>query len=269
MADDVHLAHSPRHGVSAQTYCEHISNVRHGAVRNARSTADFYTGDRETFLSWVEAAAVYHDLGKLDRENQAILQEGSQKPLPIAHDDAGVAALWELRQKESAVLVAAHHAGLFSKSGESPPNKKRLFRDERRPPSLGERRLDKYVDANLREYLNAHEDADLPIVTLKGKGQLHRCGFTRRIALSCLWMPITGIQLAITVTKSRFQKSNFDGKSVSRHCDGTSGVCRRETASLRGMNGCASSYLMPAVTRLLIHRFEPAMLLSAAVKQRQ
>lgn len=184
MGSDVPLAHSPRGGVSAQTYFEHVTNVRHEAIGNARNAAVFYDGDREAFFGWVEAAALYHDLGKLDNANQDVLEQASRNPLVIAHEDAGVASLWELRRKESTVLVAAHHAGLFSKSEESP--KKRLFRDERRSPDLSSCTVDKHVDGHLHEYIAVHEKAGLCKAAKTSNDQLHRCGFTRRIALSCL-----------------------------------------------------------------------------------
>ncbi len=186
MASDAPLAHSSRGGVSVQTYFEHVKNVRHDAVRNAMNASGFYDGDREVFVRRVEAAALYHDLGKLDHANQGVLGQDSPNPLPIAHEDAGVAALWELRCKESAVLVAAHHAGLFSKAEESHPNKKRPFRDERQPPALKGYAVDKHVDDHLRDYLTAHEKVGLWMAPGCSDGTLHRCGFTRRIALSCL-----------------------------------------------------------------------------------
>jgi CRISPR-associated endonuclease/helicase Cas3 len=160
--------------------------VRHEAIRNARKATAFCDGDREAFVGWVEAAALYHDLGKLDNANQDVLEQASRNPLPIPHEDAGVATLWQLRRKESAVLVAAHHAGLFSKSEESLPNKKRLFRDERHLPDLSGCTVDKHVDGHLHEYMAVHEKAGLSKAAETSNGQLHRCGFTRRIALSCL-----------------------------------------------------------------------------------
>lgn len=186
MPSNAPMAHSPRRGAPAQSYLEHVSNVCHEAVNNAQNAAAFYDGDREAFVGLVKAAALYHDLGKLDKANQDVLEQDSRNPLPIAHEDAGVAALWELRQKESAVLVAAHHAGLFSKSEESSPNKKRLFRDERQPPVLSGCAVDNHVDAHLHEYLTAHEKAGLSRTAGTSNGQLHRSGFARRIALSCL-----------------------------------------------------------------------------------
>lgn len=186
MASSAALAHSRRGDIPGQTYFEHVSNVCYQAISNARDAADFYTGDRDAFECWVEAAALYHDLGKLDKANQDVLEQNSRHPLHVAHEDAGVAALWGLRCKESAVLVAAHHAGLFSKSEETPPNKKRLFRDERQPDALSGCPVDEHVDAHLDTYLIAHEKAGLSLAAGMSNGQLHRCGLTRRIALSCL-----------------------------------------------------------------------------------
>lgn len=177
-------AHSARGGFPGQTYSAHVINVWKRAKSNARNAVSFYNGDRKSFVDWVEAAALFHDLGKLDKINQSILKGDSSKPLPIAHEDAGVATLWKLNRKESAVLVAAHHAGLFCKDNEQ---RERPFRNESQPSILNGIKINKYVDTHLWEYLEAHKKmgvksyAELPI-----NKQLHRCGFTRRVALSCL-----------------------------------------------------------------------------------
>ena len=112
----VPVAHSPKGDVPAQAYHEHIENVRRLAVTNAKRATARYTGDSAVFIDAVEAAAIYHDLGKLDEANQEVLRRESNDPLPVAHEDAGVAELLKLRRRESAVLVAAHHAGLFSQA---------------------------------------------------------------------------------------------------------------------------------------------------------
>src|SRR5262245_47180849 len=112
------VAHSPRGEVPAQAYREHIENVRQQAVANAQLATTCYTGVRAAFIDTVEAAAIDHDLGKLDEVNQEVLCRESNAPLPVAHEDAGVAALLQLHRRESAVLVAAHHAGLFSQEAE-------------------------------------------------------------------------------------------------------------------------------------------------------
>ncbi len=172
----VPLAHSPRSDAPTQAYREHIENVRQLAVTNARLAATFYPGNRAAFIDAVEAAAVYHDLGKLDESNQEVLRRQSYDPLPVAHEDAGVAELLNLKRSESAVLVAAHHAGLFSQDAER-SKQKRIFRNTH---------VADYVDKQLDQYVAAHAAAGCPTPGWIEGAQLHRCGFTRRVALSCL-----------------------------------------------------------------------------------
>src|SRR2546427_11455457 len=112
------VAHSPRGEIPAQAYHDHIEQVRRQAIAKAQCATTKYTGDRAAFIDAVEAAAIYHDLGKLDEKNQEVLLRESHDPLPVAHEDAGVAELLKLRRRESAVLVAAHHVGLFSQEAE-------------------------------------------------------------------------------------------------------------------------------------------------------
>lgn len=186
MVSETLLAHSRRHGMPEQTYRTHVTNVHSRAMLNAQKAVAFYNGDRNAFLGWIEAAALYHDLGKLDVANQNVLEQNSRNHLPINHSDAGVAALWKLKRKESAVLVAAHHFGLLQKSEETPPNKKRPFRDEQDLANFSGYTVDEHVDAHLSYYLTAHQKAGLCIAAEENNGVLHRCGFTRRVALSCL-----------------------------------------------------------------------------------
>ena len=178
------LAHSPRHGVSAQTYYEHVMEVRRKAVRNARDAVAFYKGNRKRFIDWVDAAALYHDLGKLDPENQAVLRRNSRMPLPIAHDDAGVAELERLNRSESVVLAYGHHAGLFSRREEL-AKQGRPFRQLARATPEGVTVAD-HVDRLLDEYRTVHERAGCPTLPQVEPTELHSCGLTRRFALSCL-----------------------------------------------------------------------------------
>ncbi|MCR9209221.1 MAG: CRISPR-associated protein [bacterium] len=57
-------------------------------------------------------AGVFHDLGKLDERNQAVLASPakSKKGLPIDHIDAGVLHLWNQGSIWAAILVSAHHS---------------------------------------------------------------------------------------------------------------------------------------------------------------
>ena len=185
MATKPPLAHSPRHGAPAQTYLKHITDVRYQAERNARSAIEFYTGEREAFVNWVDAAALYHDLGKLDEANQAVLKQESRRPLPVAHADAGVAELDKLSRKEAVILAYAHHDGLFSR-GEELAKQGRPFRQLKKT-TLGGEKIADHVDRELGNYEPLHEASGVNKLTRTETSMpLHGCGFTRRIALSCL-----------------------------------------------------------------------------------
>lgn len=170
------LAHSPQRDVPAQAYREHIERVRQKAKVNAESATVGYIGERTAFIDSVEAAAIYHDLGKLDEKNQEVLCHESRKRLPVAHEDAGVADLLKLKHREAAVLVAAHHAGLFSQEKER-EKQENLFRNLK---------IMEHVDQRLDDYVSLHRAAGCPTPSWTKDIQLHKCGFTRRIALSCL-----------------------------------------------------------------------------------
>ena len=178
------LAHSRRKTIPSQSYLEHVSNVCSEATRNARQACAFYEGDRNAFVDWVEAAALYHDLGKLDAANQAVLKKESREGLPIAHDDAGVAALEKLGRLESVVLAYGHHEGMFSLCKEV-AKQGRPFRQLDRTTPTGEKVAD-HVDNELREYVDVHAATKCPVLDRTEPSRLHNCGFTRRVALSCL-----------------------------------------------------------------------------------
>jgi CRISPR-associated endonuclease/helicase Cas3 len=170
------LAHSPKHGKPAQLYSEHINNVINQARANAEAAASYYNGARDQFVDEVVAAAIYHDLGKLDDENQRVLEVESCQPLPIHHEDAGVAKLIQLKRRESAILTQAHHQGLFSQEIERAKHA-RLFRF-----------LDvaDHVDSKLEEYIAEHSRAGCQTLKQIDSNLLHKSGFRRRVALSCL-----------------------------------------------------------------------------------
>jgi len=176
---DEPLAHSARPKakppIKAQTYREHVENVWHGAMANAQRAVAFYAGEKEGFVRTVESAALYHDLGKLDTERQKVLKRSATESLPPFHEDGGCAALIKAGWLESTVLVAGHHAGLFSNE------------TERGKQSLIFRCLEtaSRTDASLGEYLQAHS-AIVSSVPSIAKMPIHSCGFTRRLALSCL-----------------------------------------------------------------------------------
>ena len=147
----------------------------------------FATPEPEGLLAAIEAAATFHDLGKLDAEIQAVLAHGRGGRLPWDHIDAGVAHLSAARNWMAAWLVRAHHApGLpsrpehFDRDGLG-RRLRGLRRDDR---SVDEhRRQIIRTDAKLSDYVAAHEEAAGAIAIRPGKAI---GGLTTRLALSCL-----------------------------------------------------------------------------------
>jgi CRISPR-associated endonuclease/helicase Cas3 len=187
------LAHSPKPPVPEQTYFRHGENVHRNAITNARSAAAYYRENAALFESTVDAAALYHDLGKLDDANQCILERASNNPLPIVHEDAGTQALLNLGLSESAMVVSAHHRGLFSfrveNSDDKPENRifRHAFGDGEDAPCGGEK-IASQIDRHLQLYIDRHRIAGLGCPAEKeiNKGTPSFDGFTRRVALSCL-----------------------------------------------------------------------------------
>ena len=69
--------------------------------------------DAKAICNIFELAAEYHDLGKLNQENQNTLSSFKKAArLPVPHADAGVAHLMSKDAWTSALLIYAHHAGL-------------------------------------------------------------------------------------------------------------------------------------------------------------
>lgn len=112
--DKEYLAHSAHDGFPAQTYLNHVQNVHDDAVRYAKEASAFAENQADgiALVNAVANAASFHDLGKLEEENQAALRAGNQPHLPINHTDAGTALLLHENKMYSAVCVMSHHRGL-------------------------------------------------------------------------------------------------------------------------------------------------------------
>jgi CRISPR-associated endonuclease/helicase Cas3 len=109
------LAHSAQGGNPPQAYADHIGSVichpAYGATVNAAHVARYRPRDGQAFVQTVGLAAEYHDLGKLDERNQAVLSQSSKEGLPVNHVDAGVCHLLaEKATRWAALLVYGHHA---------------------------------------------------------------------------------------------------------------------------------------------------------------
>ena len=173
------LAHSakPKIGIPAQSYTEHIENVLSKAEENAKRVACHLNHGEHMFIDVVRSAACFHDLGKLDTENQKVLNSNKRVALPVNHVEAGTARLLRTNHMESALLVYGHHAGLCSIFAELAKGKKLFLRDANWYERT-EERLENYLQEHERYVKSAIDKSEL-----KKSGW---SGLTRRLALSCL-----------------------------------------------------------------------------------
>ena len=104
----------PERGQDAQAYARHVLGVRAYAERSILPLVPLLSpAILNSLRASLFTAAEFHDLGKLDDENQAVLRgDQKSKTLPIVHSDAGVVKLLHDKRDLSALLVASHHIGL-------------------------------------------------------------------------------------------------------------------------------------------------------------
>ena len=144
-------------------------------------------GQPPELLDALDAAAAFHDLGKLDIDNQRALRSGRDARMPWDHIDAGVAHLGQSGNWMAAWLVRAHHApGLpcmarhFDPDGLG-PRLRGLRHDDSDPKK--QRIQKERTDALLERYLAEHEAV---VGSLQPAKMPARHGLTMRLALSCL-----------------------------------------------------------------------------------
>lgn len=188
------LAHSSRGSAPAQTYRDHVQAVRELAARMGRDAVRFAAaGERATFLAALDAAACFHDLGKLDEVFQRALRANARET-GINHVDAGVARLLTLNAAErggyieAAIAVYSHHLGLpcFSaEHGKNTPALKGAFRDLEGSVEATGLSTWKHVDRCLPEYLERHGSL-CPAPLHPSAPWPSAAGLARRLLLSCL-----------------------------------------------------------------------------------
>ena len=125
-------AHSPKDGYPSQSYEAHISSVTRMAQCFAEIVAGYGKKDGQLLQKLAKTSAQYHDLGKLEDENQTVLNgEKTARVLPYHHQDAGAAHFFkhEYSSPLAAVIIAAHHAGLTNFISENNRGEK-AFRDK-------------------------------------------------------------------------------------------------------------------------------------------
>ena len=127
-----YFAHSPNGHTPAQTYDRHVSSVVERAKDYAQKVAEFGSLDGALLTQVVEASAYYHDLGKLEDENQLVLSgKKTARILPYHHWDAGAAHFLSEKHRcmIAAVVVSTHHTAIRDFSDEQNRGE-RAFRDE-------------------------------------------------------------------------------------------------------------------------------------------
>ena len=177
------FAHSPdeERGIPAQDYAAHVCGVVERATRAADKVAQYSTHDCKLLKNVIRLAAEYHDLGKLDQQNQVILAgEKKSKKLPVQHTDAGTAYLLnDLGALVAAALIRSHHIGLPDFIDEQNRNEESI---------LGDDAVREWVNQTLPELIALHETVRKTIqckrmdnFDIKGTASLFF-----RVALSCL-----------------------------------------------------------------------------------
>lgn len=176
------LAHSarPQENIPAQPYRDHVARVARLSFRFAQLATMRWVGDRAACCNAIRAAALVHDLGKLDIDNQNALNAWPLMRLPFGHQDAGVRHLIDRQQFTPAVLVYSHHAGLPDFPAERVKGRYAF-----RPlPDSAEWSTAMRTDRFLSEYVRIHSE-HLPASS--DLGPVSRWSSVAwRIALSCL-----------------------------------------------------------------------------------
>jgi len=179
------LAHSarPRDG-EPDGYERHVAAVRDGAVARAEAMLRYRHPPVPGMLESIRAAALFHDLGKLDPDNQAALHVGRRGKLMWDHIDAGVAHLSAQHNCMAAWLVRAHHPPGLPRRANHFPHDRRLRGRRRDDEAEASHSVQiARTDGCLEQYLAQHHQV-LPPSAVVRRGASH--GLTMRLALSCL-----------------------------------------------------------------------------------
>lgn len=180
------LAHSSPDGIRApDPYGRHVGTVMRRAEANAEQMLRFATHPPSGLCDSIRLAAAYHDLGKLDPDNQAALASGRRARLPWDHIDVGVAHARAVQDMMAAWMIRAHHApGLPSQAEQFEPGCGLRLRGRRGDRSPTEQRQQiARTDTVLRECLATHH-AEVGETESRPRRAVH--GLTMRLALSCL-----------------------------------------------------------------------------------
>jgi len=180
------LAHSGRvaRGIGPQTYARHVAAVKGLARQKAECALSYRKPYEPTIAAIVELAGEFHDLGKLEPENQVVLRTKERGGLPINHVDAGVAHLSRSRQPEAAIAVYSHHIGLCDVPAELA--KDALGREDSASAACRDYKIKQATDGRLPDILALHRETVPGNSPIPVGPKRQFTGLERRMLLSCL-----------------------------------------------------------------------------------
>lgn len=181
------LAHSAKRGYPVQAYGDHVEHTT-AKARQLAADASLGLPQSKPFVETVTLGTEFHDLGKLDDDNQAVLASPTGKALPRDHVDSGVKHLFGLGSdaaRFAGVLAYSHHRGLPDLPEQAARQSKAWRGDEtseRAAPDAVIARTTEHLD----KYLRRHHDALQRAPTLLGTHPFKPDALDLRLALGCL-----------------------------------------------------------------------------------
>ena len=211
------LAHSAKGGYPAQTYADHVGCAVSTACRIA-ADASHDLPQLAPFVETVGLGTEYHDLGKLDDDNQSVLASPTGKALPREHVDAGTKHLFGLGTDTSrfaGMLAYAHHRGL----PDVPDQKARgatAWRGDEKGGRFDPTAVIARTSAHLGDYLHRHGEALARSPTIPNTLTFKPAALDLRMALGCLVDADHGYGNALSVmrTVEEMEKAGVCAMSV-------------------------------------------------------
>jgi CRISPR-associated endonuclease/helicase Cas3 len=182
------LAHSAKRDRPAQTYQGHVGGVLNEA-KAAAVDATIGLPQADAFVEMVALAGEFHDLGKLDDDNQRVLAAPTGKPLPHDHVDAGVKHLFSLRTHTASyagMLAYSHHRGLPDVPAQEARPRPEQWRGNESSSRFPVAEIIVRTATHLSEYLERHQDALQAALPGLSGSKFKPDPLDLRIALSCL-----------------------------------------------------------------------------------
>src|ERR1022692_2220914 len=180
------LAHSgsAARGLGPQAYADHVLAVKDFAGCRVRSALYYRTSPDPALEASVGLASEFHDLGKLEPENQLVLHTKERGGLPINHVDAGVSHLSGSRQIEAAIAIYSHHIGLCDIPTERA--KDALARQDSASAACRDYKIKQMTDSRLPDLVSRHRGVVSGSSATPANLKCQYTGLDRRLLLSCV-----------------------------------------------------------------------------------